>query len=290
MGQPCYIDNKYTDTGVKIKVTIGSNLNANNITDTISNYKFIISGIKKYNKVKQILDVTNNNGNVFCPSPNANEDDITLVSGNFLYMARPGTGEIRYPEYSRSIKIRVVDTPNKIYVCPRSMRNILNINLPWYYTQSTWVSAETLKIKSGSNRRYPMFIWFDEWSNSNTRFTEILFKSAIKNVSSSNDTTPVEIPLDDKYMSYAVTSYDPTIVRIVERNDDDPIVPQSFGNFTYDPDDDGPIISKPIKKIDFNKLGYGRYFVLKPESKGKTKIAITNIMSGRTEIRSVEVI
>ena len=290
LGYPCYIDNKYTDTGVKIKVTIGSNLNENNVTNAISNCKFVILGIKKYNKVKQILDVTDNNGNVFCPSPNANEDDITLVSGNFLYMARPGTGEIRYPEYSRSIKIRVVDTPNKIYVCPRSMKNILNVNLPQYHYQSTWISAETLKIKGGSSRRYPMFIWFDEWSDSNTRFTEILFESAVKNVSSSNDTTPVEIPLDDKYMSYAVTSYDPTIVRIVERNDDDPMVPQSFGNFNYDPDGDGLIISKPIKKIDFNKLGYGRYFVLKPESKGKTKIAITNIMSGRTEIRSVEVI
>lgn len=290
LGQPCYIDNKYTDTGVKIKVTIGSNLNANNITDTISDCKFVISGIKKYNKVKQILDVTDNNGNVFCPSPNANEDDVTLVSGNFLYMARPKTGEIRYPDYSRSIKIRVVDTPNRVYICPRSMKNILNTNLPRYYAQCTWISAETLKIKSGSNKRYPMFIWFDEWSDSKNRFTEILFESATKNISSSNDTTPVEIPLDDKYMSYAVTSYDPTIVRIVERNDDDPIVPQSFGNFTYDPDGSGPIISKPIKKIDFNKLGYGRYFVLKPESKGKTKIAITNIMSGKTEIRSVEVI
>ena len=208
-----------------------------------------------------------------------------------MYNVRPTQGTIKYPLPSRDIKIRVVDTPDKIFVCPVSMRNILNKGLPTYDVRSCWSKADVLKIKYGSKHRYPMFIWFDEWwDDSHKRFADVLFESACNDIDTSNDETPVSIPLDDKYMSYAITSHDPNIVKVVERNDTDPDIYSSYGNFNYDPDGKGPIVSKPIKKIDFNKLGYGRYFVLKPISTGRTKISITNIMSGKTDIRIVEVV
>lgn len=284
-----------------IKVVVGSSIKdsvdsikyagSKEITNTLEGEKFIISGIGKRNKVKQILDVSDEDGVVTCPSRYSNNNDITNVSGSFLYNVRPTQGTIKYPLPSRDIKIRVVDTPDKIFVCPVSMRNILNKGLPIYDVRSCWSKADVLKIKYGSKYRYPMFIWFDEWwDDSHKRFADVLFESACNDVDTSNDETPVSIPLDDKYMSYAITSHDPNIVKIVERNDTDPDIYSSYGNFNYDPDGKGPIVSKPIKKIDFNKLGYGRYFVLKPISTGRTKISITNIMSGKTDIRIVEVV
>ena len=75
-------------------------------------------------------------------------------------------------------------------------------------------------------------------------------------------------------------------------------------NMTFNPPDVSAKINIQSTKINVTEISFDKssitfyvdkdpqnyYIRVKPESKGKTKIAITNIMSGRTEIRSVEVI
>ena len=306
MGDAHYLNNQvYVDECYEmlnhISVTIGKTkeelINANplrgtySISDVISGEKFIISGIGQRNTVKQVLVESNEEGIATCPKTvDAMSSFNDNVSGSFLYIPRPSQGYLNEPAPSRKLKIRVIDYPSKIFVCPLSLKNIVNSNMPIYDFRSCWTKSDILKIKAG-NKRYPFFIWFDEWfETSEERFTEILLESSCSDIDESNINKPVNIPLDDKYMSYAITSHDPNIVKIIERNDNDPMVPESFGNFKFKSNKNGKVTYNPIKIIDFNKLGYGRYFVLKPVSTGRTKISITNIMSGKTDIRIVEVV
>ena len=263
-GNELYVDDIYSDKANMIRVII---LDKND--NPIKNAKVMLIGYKKYNKIKQILDRSDENGIVTCPSKNENDNGITNVNGSFMLCARPGEGVLKSPDKSRRLKIRVVDTPKRIFICPRNMTRIVNNNLPVYHLQSVWVDSEVLKVRHSTTRPIPIFIWFDEYyTKPGEKFTELLIEA------SNNG----DVPLDDKYMSYAWSTSDPDIVKIIERTDSDEL-PESYG----------PSNMKNTK-IDFNKLGYGRFMNLIPCGRGKATITIVNVMSGESYVRKIEVI
>ena len=98
-----------------------------------------------------------------------------------------------------------------------------------------------------------------------------------------------ECPLDDKYMSFAWFTSDPNVFIPIERSQvqderDAPEIQEMFGGTTLK--EDG---TYTIRKKEYNLKGYGRYMCIQPTGRGKAKLTIVNIMSGKSWERLIEV-
>lgn len=262
-----FVKKRYSENCNRVEVKVTKNGNP------VKDLMVFITSYRSASKLNEIVDKTDSSGYAINPSPNADEYGNTKVSGYIGDLARPGQGEYKNVEDSRRIRVTVVDAPSDIYLTFKSMSRVITRGLPMHNLASVWTPNTRVKIKFSSKRCVPCFIYF------NDDFVDLL------NDYADND----ECPLDDKYMSFAWFTSDPNVFIPIERSQvederDAPEITEMFGTTVRK--DDG---TYTIRKKEYNLKGYGRYMCIKPTGRGKAKLTIVNIMSGKTWERLIEV-
>ena len=249
-GNEQYVAKKYSKNCNRIEVTIEKD------NQPLENATVLINAYRKFDTLKQIADKTDSTGLVTCPSINEDDYGFTDVNSSITDNAKPGEGEWKSVDNSRTIRVKVVTTPNDIYVTFRSLNNVITRGLPTYKSQKLWPPQTMVKVKNNSSKTIPIFLWLDE------EFEDLLTEYKDGNT----------LPLDDKYMSFAWFSSDPNVFVIEERKETDPSIPNIKGTH-----------------IHYNNCGYGRYMNIVPVDKGIATLTIVNIMSGKTWERLIKV-
>ena len=262
-----FVNKKYTNNCNRVEVKVSKD------GSPVKDVMIFITSYRSASKLNEIVDKTNDNGYAINPSPNADEYGNTQISSYIGDMARPGQGEYKNVEDSRRIRVTVVDAPSNIYLTFKSMSRVITRGLPMHNLASVWTPNTRVKIKYSSTRCVPCFIYFDD------EFVDLL------NDYADGD----ECPLDDKYMSFAWFTSDPNVFIPIERSQvqderDAPEIQEMFGGTTLK--EDG---TYTIRKKEYNLKGYGRYMCIQPTGRGKAKLTIVNIMSGKSWERLIEV-
>lgn len=262
-----FVKKRYSENCNRVEVQVTKD------GDPVKDITVFITSYRSASRLNEIVDKTDSNGYAINPSPNADEYGNTQISGYVGDMAKPGQGVYKDVEDSRRIRITVVDAPSNIYLTFKSMSRVITRGLPMHNLASVWTPNTRVKIKYSSTRCVPCFIYFDD------DFVDLLNEFADGD----------ECPLDDKYMSFAWFTSDPNVFIPIERSQvederDAPEIQEMFGTTVRK--DDGTYTTR---KKEYNLKGYGRYMCIQPTGRGKAKLTIVNIMSGKSWERLIEV-